>query len=273
MKRPERTARDARRKSSLAVRAVKSPSDQDRSAPARILAAAEVEFADRGFDATSMRQVARRAGVPMALVSYHFGNKLGLYRAIFESRAPAVFEQRMAGFVLADSETDLDRKLELTVKSLLIPMLRLRAIERSSNLGRLLAREVSDPGAAERGIVRDLFDPVATAAMAQLALALPGRSKTEIHWAFQVLVGAMVYVMGDSGRMRRLSGGAADPDNVDQAIENILKILLDGLRPRSDSGPSAQVVAGPDGRAAHRQNGAGEGRAQGRDRPARKRPA
>jgi AcrR family transcriptional regulator len=51
-----------------------------------------------------MRQLANAAGAPVALVSYHFGSKEGLYRAVFEHRVPAVVEQRLAGLAIAMSE-------------------------------------------------------------------------------------------------------------------------------------------------------------------------
>lgn len=50
----------------------------------RILAAARTTFADKGFDATSMRTVASSAGVDVALIAHHFGNKQGLFAATLE---------------------------------------------------------------------------------------------------------------------------------------------------------------------------------------------
>ncbi len=41
----------------------------------RILMAAEGEFADHGFDGATVRQIALRADVPVALVNYHYGSK------------------------------------------------------------------------------------------------------------------------------------------------------------------------------------------------------
>ena len=61
-------------------------------------------FGAYGFDGASMRQVAEAADVPVALVSYHFGSKEGLYRAVFERRVPTVVEQRLAGLAIAMSE-------------------------------------------------------------------------------------------------------------------------------------------------------------------------
>jgi AcrR family transcriptional regulator len=47
----------------------------------RILAAALAMFAERGFDGASTRQIAQQAGVPQGLLGYHFGDKLGLWKA------------------------------------------------------------------------------------------------------------------------------------------------------------------------------------------------
>lgn len=52
------------------------------SAKQAILDAAERLFAERGFAATSMRDLAAAAGTSKALVHHHFGNKDELYQAV-----------------------------------------------------------------------------------------------------------------------------------------------------------------------------------------------
>jgi AcrR family transcriptional regulator len=47
-----------------------------------LLSAGTILFADRGFDGASVEDIARRAKVNKAMISYHFGGKDGLYRAI-----------------------------------------------------------------------------------------------------------------------------------------------------------------------------------------------
>ena len=49
----------------------------------RLLDAALVLFADKGFANTSTREIAQAAQVNVASISYYFGDKAGLYRAVF----------------------------------------------------------------------------------------------------------------------------------------------------------------------------------------------
>ena len=49
----------------------------------RLLDAALVLFADKGFAKTSTREIALAAQVNVASISYYFGDKAGLYRAVF----------------------------------------------------------------------------------------------------------------------------------------------------------------------------------------------
>ena len=51
-----------------------------------ILDVAEKVFSDYGFDGASTRMISSEAGVNMAMLSYYFGSKEGLFLAIFERK-------------------------------------------------------------------------------------------------------------------------------------------------------------------------------------------
>lgn len=196
----------------------------------RIVLAAEQLFAELGYDGATVRQIALAADVPIALVNYHFGSKEGLYRAIFELRTPTIVGQRFAGMEIADMETDPDKRLELLVKSLIAPMFKLRGEERHSWFGRILSREVSDPKSMERGIIKDMFDPVAHLFLDAMARCMPDKTKAEIHWSYQTMIGAMVYIMADNGRIARLSDGVCDPNEYRSATEHVVALMVRALR-------------------------------------------
>ncbi len=50
-----------------------------------LLAVALACFAENGFENTSLRMIATRAGVDVALISYHYGSKLGLWTEVITS--------------------------------------------------------------------------------------------------------------------------------------------------------------------------------------------
>ena len=51
---------------------------------ARILDAAEAVFAERGFEAASLREIARRAGLQQPGLYNHFASKRELYAAVLD---------------------------------------------------------------------------------------------------------------------------------------------------------------------------------------------
>lgn len=52
----------------------------------QIISTAERLFAQKGFDGTSVRDIAEEAGVNIAMISYYFGSKDKLMQALFEER-------------------------------------------------------------------------------------------------------------------------------------------------------------------------------------------
>lgn len=59
----------------------------------QLLGAATLLFAERGFEGATVEEIARRAGVNKALVSYYFGGKAGLYAAIVKTTLGAAAER------------------------------------------------------------------------------------------------------------------------------------------------------------------------------------
>jgi AcrR family transcriptional regulator len=69
------------------------PSDITRD---RILKAAERLFAERGYEATSVRTIVAKARVNQAAINYHFAGKDGLYREVLRAAFRALTEHQLA---------------------------------------------------------------------------------------------------------------------------------------------------------------------------------
>ena len=94
-----------------------SCSSEPDPARARLVRAGLRLFAQQGFAATTTRELAQAAGVNVASISYYFGDKAGLYRAVFFeplgeiadgiaafSAAPLTLEDALTGWIThADS--------------------------------------------------------------------------------------------------------------------------------------------------------------------------
>lgn len=55
----------------------------------QIMEAAEILFAEKGFNGTSVRDIAEKAQVNLAMISYYFGSKDKLFEALFMYRGEA----------------------------------------------------------------------------------------------------------------------------------------------------------------------------------------
>jgi AcrR family transcriptional regulator len=94
--------------------------DADRSRQS-ILDAAELLFAETGYEAVSMERIGKAAGLSRGAPGYFFGSKVALYRAVLERMFEAT-EQLVAETHLqlaALPAGDLDGALEIVVENLL----------------------------------------------------------------------------------------------------------------------------------------------------------
>jgi AcrR family transcriptional regulator len=153
--------------------------------PEEIISAALEVFADRGFAATKLEDVARRAGVTKGTIYLYFENKEALFKALIRQTIVPVIAQ---GEALAESFTGSARELfERLVReywrlvgetSLVgIPKLMMAEANNFPELARFYYEEVVTrghrlmAGVLERGIKAGEFRPVNVAVATKLAMA------------------------------------------------------------------------------------------------------
>lgn len=70
-----------------------SPAVEKNSKQRHLLEVAERLFAQQGYEAVSVRQLAAEAGVNIAMVSYYFGSKEKLFEALIAEKFPRTLER------------------------------------------------------------------------------------------------------------------------------------------------------------------------------------
>lgn len=120
----------------------------------RILEAAGAAFAEQGFRRTTIRDICRRAGVNLASVNYHFGEKQRLYRQVLRYAHDFVINQRP----LPDwpGGTPPERKLRDFVHIMLNRML---SVQHLPWHHQLMQREMVWPSGAMMELVEDYLRP------------------------------------------------------------------------------------------------------------------
>jgi AcrR family transcriptional regulator len=148
----------------------------------RILAAAEVLFAESGFDATPTSRIAERAEVPKGLVHYYFKRKPDLLSALVE-RLPEDRIDPDHVVVPGDVAASLHRLVDAFD----------RALDSSAVLSHLLWRE-ADTHPAVLDALQARFDRMVTQIRAVVAAARPdGCPAADVDCAAQLLASAVSY--------------------------------------------------------------------------------
>jgi AcrR family transcriptional regulator len=190
-----------------------------------ILLAAERLFAQRGYHAVTIRQIADEAGVPLALVGYYHGQKHELFEAIFAHWHPTI-DERLASLQLAVAAGGRNL-LRRIVEAFVEPVLRLRASAEGESYALLVARELAYASPEADAVLRTRFDPMAHAFIDALQAALPGATRAQAAWGYQFALGALLHHLSDY-RVERLSRGEARA-NAPEAAALLVEFIVGGL--------------------------------------------
>jgi AcrR family transcriptional regulator len=121
----------------------------------RILEAAGEIFADRGFRQTTVREICRCAGVNLAAINYHFGDKERLYMAVIKHYKEIAVQKYLQNDFVRDHDP-YDTQLSAFIKSFMFHLL---GEGHESCFSRLMSREYIEPTSALDVIIEEEFRP------------------------------------------------------------------------------------------------------------------
>lgn len=192
----------------------------------RILGAAEILFAQRGFDGASLRQLTAAAGVNLAAVNYHFGSKDKLVEEVFRRRLDTLNAKRMAALArVAGTENS---RLEDVLDAFIRPALDLSHDGSGSLFMRVLARAFAEHDDTLRQFLSENYGHVMRQFTAEFARLLPQLSKQELYWRIDLVTGALTHAMSGFGMIQRKSD-VSEHAHHEQTVQHLIRFAVAGL--------------------------------------------
>ncbi len=192
----------------------------------RILGAAEVLFAQRGFDGASLRQLTTAAGVNLAAVNYHFGSKDKLVEQVFRRRLDALNASRLSA--LGKIEGRADTTLEDVLNAYIRPALDLSRDDSGALFMRVLARAFAEHDDRLRQFLSENYGHVMRQFTAEFARLLPQLGKPELYWRIDLVTGALTHAMSGFGMIQRPKD-VSEQAHREQTAQHLIRFAAAGL--------------------------------------------
>ena len=201
----------------------------------RILNAAEVLFAERGFAETSLRTITSTANVNLAAVNYHFGSKKALIQAVFVRFLDPLADSLNLSLddeALKDNnphEPSLDNLLNLL--SVAVLSAHGGDVTRTASFMRLLSLSYAQSQGHLLDYLRERYGGVLTRYIELLRPACPQLSDVDLFWNTHFALGAAVFSLSNFDALdAMLKEESGDESYINAVIKRLLAFISAGVQ-------------------------------------------
>ncbi|MGL1113504.1 TetR/AcrR family transcriptional regulator [Vibrio vulnificus] len=196
----------------------------------KILDVAEGLFAEYGFNDTSLRTITGKAGVNLASVNYHFGDKKTLVRAVLnrylEALMPAV-KQSLTQLNSQESYT-----MDEVFESLRLPLRELNDVRPNgtSLFMLLIGRGYTDVQGHLRWFITTRYAEVLELFIASILKANPALTEEKLFWRLHFTLGTCVFTMASSQALVEIADSKFNQQtNVKSVVDLLIPYLSAGM--------------------------------------------
>ncbi len=197
----------------------------------KILDAADVLFADKGFNGTSLREITSQANVNLAAVNYHFGSKKELIKAVM-SRYMDELSPQLESALSQICQAEVKPNLHEVFSAFSEPLLNLNKFKDNgtSTFLQLLGRGYTDSQGFLRWFLTTQYPNVFTNFTQAVKIAYPELSTEEMFWRLHFTMGTIVFTMSSSEALIDIAQNDFD-NNLDIAgvIERVIPYVAAGV--------------------------------------------
>ncbi|MFM4929592.1 TetR/AcrR family transcriptional regulator [Aeromonas dhakensis] len=196
----------------------------------RILDAAEVLFAERGFADTSLRLITSEADVNLASVNYHFGSKKELIQAVLD-RYLSLFMPELDAHLhtlMAQEQLTLLQVFE----SFVDPLMKLVAVRTNGPaiFMQLLGRGYIDSQGHLRRFITAHYGPILQRITQAISKANPELSPADLFWRLHFTLGTVVFTMASADALRDIAQADFGQQlDVEGLVRNVIPYLASGV--------------------------------------------
>jgi AcrR family transcriptional regulator len=204
--------------------------------------AAEALFIERGYEGTSIRDVARRARSHLGTLHYFWGNKDALFRAVCARRFEAIQAEQLRR-LRACRAAGTAAGVDAVVRALIEPPLLVAdagAAERDA-VRLLYGRALTEPSAAVMRSVRELFRESTRLFVTLLRARCRGLDARQFYWRLTCALGAFIFAQSFGDRVAFAYGKGLGPLDSARVVDEITGFIVRGIdaparAPRSSGG-------------------------------------
>jgi TetR/AcrR family transcriptional regulator len=213
------------------MRTSRNPSDNPSEVRERILDAAQLAFAENGFDGATTRQIASRANVPLGLLRYYFGDKLKLWQAAVDETFDEVRQGLDVVFSPPEGGPGADRIADPVAPIRAGIRAHVRYVAEHPEFVRLMHEEGKRRGPRMRWLVDRHVKPLFERLLPVIAhLQEIGRLPKDIaplHFGY-ALIGAIDVIFHQAEECRRVTGVDPNDPSVIEAHSRAVEYMLLG---------------------------------------------
>jgi AcrR family transcriptional regulator len=191
-------------------------------------------FAEKGIQATSIRDITQNTGVNIASVNYHFDSKDGLVEQVLERRIIPLNHartERLQQVLKTADATERKPLVEDLLRALIEPTFEFAAtLPEGQYFLQIVSRAMSGPDTQVRTIFLRQFKPLFQLVYDAMHKALPEIPSTVLLWRLYFSIGALHSSMQMIGQKEPLLGSPMVAGNTSAIVEMLLPFLSSGMQ-------------------------------------------
>lgn len=199
----------------------------------QIVKAAEKIFAERGFQAMTLRAVTEAAQVNLAAVNYHFGSKTNLMRAVIQRRIEPINAARLERLnALLAEHAPAPIPVEQIFEALFRPMFEHASGAKGKDLVfmQMIGRALTEPADFMRKMHKEFLTELSRRFLTELKRSCPGLSERDLQLRFYLSVSTMLGTIAEQVRLENISDGKLSGTDFDVICDELTAFVVAGFK-------------------------------------------